>query len=823
MNRFDLTHFNLRSLLLAGAAALPLSLAPLTPGAFAQEAEEPSGEAQDEPEVLADDDVTSDEPEVEDVDELDDMMESMTVTARRRDEDIQDVPLSITAFDGDDLIRTAVQDITFLAQTTPNVTLEVTRGTNTTITAFIRGVGQQDPVAGFEPGVGIYVDDVYFARPQAAVLDIFDVERVEILRGPQGTLYGRNTIGGAIKYVTKRLSDEREFNIRLAGGTFNQFDGVFSGSVPITDELRVGGAVARFTRDGFGDNLTLDGIENYNRDVIAARARAEWEPTPDIFIRIAGDYIDDDSDPRQGHRLTEGNLTGAPILDNVFDTRAGLNNPVQQVEGFGVSLLAEWQVTDKIKLKNIVAYREDESLSPIDFDSLASPDLDVPVVYENDQFSEEFQFLYEGDYLAGVVGFYYLEANAFNAFDVILGNLGDAIGVPGFNSFTLGDVDTQTWSIFGDFSFDITEFFGWSGKYLHGLELSFGGRYTEDERTAVVLRQNLSGGTSSFFGGTAIPFPPPPNDAASITSDFQGSETFTDFNPRVSLAYYPHPDHNLYFTYSEGFKGGGFDPRGLTTAAPDLDGDGDIDAADEFEFLLFQPEEVDSFEFGLKSVWLGGRVTTSIAGFLSNYTDVQIPGSVGLDTDGDGVEDSFIGITSNAGEASINGIEFEGTALVAEDNWRSGDSWSFAWTLGYLDGEFTEFIDAFGNDVSDVAVIQNTPELTASATLTYDTPFNLWELEGNLSYITILSYRSSASQFEFENEFLDQPQFALLDMSLIWESDGGRWRAGVHGKNLTNVEYQTAGYFFPDLGLEGTVTSFFGNPRQVIGTVEISF
>src|SRR5919107_132003 len=145
-------------------------------------------------------------------------------TARRRAESITDVPLSITAYSAQQLENEGALDITDIGDTTPNVTLETSRGTNSTLTAFIRGVGQQDPVAGFEAGVGIYLDDVYLNRPQAALLDIYDVERIEILRGPQGTLYGRNTIGGAIKYVTRRLDDEPNLRVRGALGSYKQAD-----------------------------------------------------------------------------------------------------------------------------------------------------------------------------------------------------------------------------------------------------------------------------------------------------------------------------------------------------------------------------------------------------------------------------------------------------------------------------------------------------------------------------------------------------------------------------------------------------------------------
>ena len=172
-------------------------------------------------------------------------VDELVVTARRRAESLTDVPISLTVQTGEQLEARGAPDITSLQRVTPNLTLQVSRGTNSTLTAFIRGVGQQDPLWGFEPGVGLYVDDVYVARPQGAVLDIYDVERIEVLRGPQGTLYGRNTIGGAIKYVTSRLdTDAPHARIRGALGSYQQRDIILSGSVPISDRVVIGGAFA---------------------------------------------------------------------------------------------------------------------------------------------------------------------------------------------------------------------------------------------------------------------------------------------------------------------------------------------------------------------------------------------------------------------------------------------------------------------------------------------------------------------------------------------------------------------------------------------------
>jgi len=642
------------------------------------------------------------------------------------------------------------------------------------------------------------VDDVYLNRPQAAVLDIYDVERIEVLRGPQGTLYGRNTIGGAIKYVTRRLSDEPEAKVRVTVGNFNQLDTVVTGSTPVGETLRIGGSVARLTHDGFGDNLNLPGLENYAKDLLAGRFSVEWLPTDALFFRLTGDYLDDDSDPRQGHRLTVGNLSGAPVLDDVYDTRAGLNNPTQEVQARGLSLTAEWDLNPAFTLKSITAYRDDETYTPIDFDSLPAADLDVPAVYENDQFSQEFQLLYESDRLSGVAGAYYLDANAFTAFDVILATTGDLIGAPGLNAFTLGDVDTETWSLFADFTYQLTD----------QVDISVGGRYTVDERTSRVLRQTLVGGTSGFFGGSAVPI--------ETTSDFDGSEEFTEFTPRFSVSYVPVDGQNLYFTWSEGFKGGSFDPRGQTSLAPDLDGDGDIDEQDIFEFMLFQPETVSSYEVGLKSSWLENRVNTNIAVFFADYKDVQIPGSVGVDSDNDGVVDTFIGITSNAADADIFGVEFEGAAQLS-------DAFRLNWMLGYIDAEFNEFIDALGNDVAEERVFQNTPELTASATLVYQRPLEVLGRDTDFSILNTIAYRDDTSQFEVPTPELDQDAYTLWDLSFVLEGGDGRWRLGLHGKNLTDEEYKVAGYFFPNLGLESSITAFYGDPRRVMGTFEYRF
>jgi iron complex outermembrane receptor protein len=377
----------------------------------------------------------------------------VVVTARRREESLQDVPIAVSAFSAERLERQGAQDITALQQITPNTTVQVARGSNTTLIAFIRGVGQQDPLPGFEPGVGLYIDDIYVARPQGAVLEIYDVQRIEVLRGPQGTLYGRNTIGGAIKYVTDKVGNEPEFFARGRFGSYNQRDLILSGKTPLGGGFGIGAAIASLNRDGFGTNLTT-GAEHYNRDILAGRVSLEYEPNADVFLRAAYERVDDNSNARHGHREVVGTglaAVGGTILPNRYDTRAGLGD-ANSVETEQYSLLAQWSPTEEITLKSITARRTGETKTNIDFDGTPGAALDVPATYDDKQFTQELQLLYEGQRLQGVLGAYFLDGEANNSFDTILGIANLTVG-------SINNLTTTSAAVFGDFSFDVTEQF----------------------------------------------------------------------------------------------------------------------------------------------------------------------------------------------------------------------------------------------------------------------------------------------------------------------------------------------------------------------------
>ena len=718
------------------------------------------------------------------------VVEEVTVTARRRSESLQDVPIAVSAISGDELTRRGAQDLTEIAQAVPSVTLEPSRATNTTLTAFIRGVGQQDPLAGFEQGVALYLDDVYLARPQGALLDLYDVERVEVLRGPQGTLYGRNAVGGAIKYVTRRLSDELNLRLRGSYGQYNQQDLVGTVSAAVTDGFRLGATLASFQRDGFGDNLFTGG-EQYDKDLVGYRLSAEWEPTQSVRVRVAYDSTDDRSSAVAGWRPFPGAVSGIPSPSDRFDTNAGAStrpstagiNGNNRVAAEGWSASIDWDVNGQITLRSITSAREDFTESVIDFDSLPADDFDAPVIYDNEQFSQEFQLLYSADRWNLALGYYYLDSEAANDFDVVLGQI-----IPGgLTAYTGGVIETEAWSVFGDVTYEFTD----------RLSLSAGGRYTEDERRADVFRARYLGIGSPAFGFDDTPL-------FALDSDYAADRTFYDFSPRINLSYAVNEDLMVYAGYSAGWKAGSFDPRGANFSTPAVE-------------QGFDDEQLDSWELGGKATYLDGRATTNIAVFYSDYRDMQIPGSVGVDNDGDGVNDGFVGTVTNAAASTISGLEIEGNVLL-------GEALSLQYSAGFLDASFDEYLVG-GVDVSSDRDVQNTPEEMVFVGVNYHLP----AFSGDLLLSTNYAYKGDIQQFEIASEDIDQDAYAIWNASVVWTSDSAAWLVGLHGKNLADEAYRTAGYCFgfrncpSTLGGENNTTVFFGPPRTVLGSVEYRF
>jgi len=722
-------------------------------------------------------------------------LERIEVTARKTMESLQEVPIAVTSIGAEQLAEVGISVMTEVQQFSPNTTLQSSRGTNSTLTAFIRGVGQEDPLWGYEPGVGIYIDDVYVARPQGAALDILDVERIEILRGPQGTLYGKNTIGGAIKYVTKKMTGDAGLNVKSTFGDYGRQDFKVSGQLPLIDnKLYFGFAAASLTRDGYGSfkssALSNQDSENYNKDVFAGRLTLEYSPTDDLFMRINYDKTQDDSNSKGGYRLLPSLLTDAPVPDSVYDSYTSMPT-WNKVDTEGLSLTIEYFINDFWSLKSVTASRESYSPTNIDFDNTSLRIFDVPAIYDDEQFSQELQLNYDDENLSLVAGLYYFDGESCGHFDAILEVLGNAIGLPGLTREVSGCNNSESYAAYVQGSYTLTD----------KLSMTLGARYTGEEKQATVKNGLLyetaypkSGWVPGYVrDDVAI--------EAAIPTVLDDSEKWSRFTPRAGVEYQYSEDIMLFASYSQGFKSGTFNPR-ATTAEP---------AAD--------PELVDSFEIGIKSEWKNNlRFNATL--FSIDHKDRQFVSL--LPSIGSGDLNQRLG---NIGSSSSSGAEIE-------VQYAANDSLKLFFTLGLIDSSFdnVKSFDLEGNqiDISDSFTIINTPETTANLGFSYDLSSDLGDFVVNGNY-----YYRGEYDLSVTDNLLSQDGYGLLNLGINWYSNDGSWTAGLHLKNLTDEEYLVGNYAFvtpddnggylPGLGGDNTLIGYYGDPRTIALSIGYQF
>jgi len=722
-------------------------------------------------------------------------LERIEVTARRTIENLQEVPVAVTSIGAADIAERGISTVVEIQQFSPNTTLQQSRGTNSTLTAFIRGVGQEDPLWGYEPGVGIYIDDVYVARPQGAVLDILNVERIEVLRGPQGTLYGKNTIGGAVKYVTKEMSGDTEFAVNLTAGSYKQGDIKATGQIPLIDnQLYFGFGYANLQRDGYGNFLTSalpnqDG-ENYNKDLQAYRLTLEYRPSTDVFMRLNYDKTEDNSNAKGGFRLLPSLLTDAPVPDSVFDSYTSLPTR-NKVETEGLSLTLNWDINDNWAFKSITSQRESYSPTNIDFDNTSLPIFDVPAIYDDEQFTQEFQLNYQTDGFKMVSGAYYYTADSCGVFDAILGVLGQSLGAPGLTREVGGCSNGDSTALYAQGSYDIDD--KWS--------VTAGLRYTKDEKDAVVRNGLIFANVypeSGWIPGYVRP------DGLTTPVVLDDSESWSKVTPKLGVEYQHSNDLMLFASYSQGFKSGTFNPR-ATVAEP---------AAD--------PEDVNSFEIGMKSDW-NDRLRVNATLFMLDHKDRQYIAVIPDENDSTALNQRL----GNVGRSEATGLELEVT-------WKASRELEIYGNLGLIDANFEEaltFVPGTGAvDISDRFSVTNTPETTANVGFSYNMVVDSGDIIFNGNY----NYRSSYSLVELDN-LLTQDSYGLLNLGVTWLSNDGHWSVALHGKNLTDEEYLVGNYAFiapdpanpgqyiPGLGGDNTLIGYYGAPRTVSLSVGYRF
>lgn len=732
----------------------------------------------------------------QDAEEDDSGLEKIEVTARKTTESLQKVPVTLTSIGNVELMEKGISVLTEVMQFSPNTTLQNSRGTNSTLTAFIRGVGQQDPLWGYEPGVGIYIDDVYVARPQGAVLDLLNVERIEVLRGPQGTLYGKNTIGGAIKYVTREMTGDANFNIEGTVGNYSRKDLKVTGQIPLVeDKLFFGFGYADLSRDGFGQYLQSalpnQSLENYNKDLWAARATIEFRPNDDFFIRIGWDKTEDDSNSKGGYRLLPSLLTDAPVPDSVFDSYTSLPT-FNKVELEGFNWLVNWEVNDQWQLKYIGSSRESYSPTNIDFDNTALDIFDVPAEYKDENTTHEVQANFSSETLSFVSGVYFYDGESCGNFDAILGVLGRAAFMtPGLTREVTGCNNSESYAVYAQGSYAIND----------QLSLTLGARYTDEEKQAYVNNGLVFDNvypSSGWVPGYERPEGDLVPQVLGVDTDGDGlldapsKESWSRFTPRIGVEYQANNDLMFFASYSQGFKSGTFNPR-ATVNEPAVD-----------------PEIVDSFELGMKSEW-NDNLRANITLFALDHKDRQYIGIV----PGDNATDlnQFL---ANVAETSASGIE-------AEITYAATDELTFDFAIGYIDSKIEK-----NEAVPPLLGLSNTPDYTFNFATNYVLETSLGDFVFNANYY----YRDDYRLFE-TSDLLLEDGYGIVNLSVSWQNEEGDWYASLHGKNLTDKEYLVGGYDFvgvaddgsyiPGLGGDTTLIGYYGDPRMVQFTVGYRF
>jgi iron complex outermembrane recepter protein len=724
------------------------------------------------------------------------VLESIEVTARRTVENLQQVPLSVTSLGEAEIETRGLSTILEVQQFSPNTTLQESRATNSTLTAFIRGVGQEDPLWGYESGVGIYIDDAYIARPQGAVLDIMNVQRVEVLRGPQGTLYGKNTVGGALKYVTKRMTGEAELDVGITTGMYGQRDLKLVGQMPVTENFYLGFGYANLNRDGFGKFLVSDlpnqNLQNYNKDLQAYRITAEYTPREDVFVQFGYDKTDDKSNSKGGYRLLPSLLTSsAPVPDSIYDSYTSLPTK-NRVETEGANLLIEWEVNNNTTLKSITSRRENYSPVNIDFDNTPLRIFDVPAIYEDEWFTQEFQINYRADNFNVVSGLYYFDSESCGVFDAILERFGKSLGLPGLTREVSGCSEGKSTAVYADGTYRFTD--QWS--------VSGGLRYTKDKKDSLV-RNGLIFATVYPESGWVPGYVRPEGLTTPVVLD--DSASWSKVTPRLSVEYQASDTTMYYASYSEGFKSGTFNPR-AERAEP-----------------AANPEDVQSYEIGFKSD-ITPTFRLNAAAFMLDHKNRQYI-SVIPDPSNPAALNQRLG---NVGQSDATGAEFEFT-------WIANDNLSIFGNVGLIDASFKNVFSFDANlnriDITDNFVITNTPKRTMNVGFSYDQPIST----GALVFTGNYSHRSKYSLTELGN-ILEQDAYGVLNLSINWLSTDGKWAVGLHGKNLTDEEFLVGNYAFlgaanpalpngfaPGLGGDTTLIGYYGAPRTVSLSVGYSF
>ncbi len=759
-------------------------------------------------------------------------IEDIVVTARRREESLQQVPISVTAMSGAQLEARQIYAMDQLSAVVPNLQFDKaapSSGSSSVGQIFIRGIGQADYTPVTDPGVALYVDGIYIGRSPGNVLDLIDIERVEVLRGPQGTLFGRNSIGGAIKVHSRLPSfDDTASRVELRVGNDALKALTLRWNLPATESLATSVAIGRLQRDGYVER-PVDGIETGDRDRWSARGAVRWEPTDTISASLVVDYttIDENGAPvvsggvndRQPF-ATFGNAVletcTAVVINPAFDATPQGGPPTfpppgaptgsapgcygadsrpgafisegtfpvaSELDSGGAALTFDWTISEQWLLKSTTGYREMTMLSSRDGDNTPANIFATRDDYEHDQISQEMQLQFTSTEpgLSAVLGLFYYDESGFNLVDVT---------VPTGAIQSGGYYDNQSYAVFAHGALDLTD----------RLALSIGARHTEDRKA--YLPDQLSLGDSS--AGSAPGFFPPtwpelqgfylaptgPMAAGERILDYRRSELdFDATDTTIDLSYRFSDDVLGYVTFATGYKSGGFDQR-FVGPTPDR------------APSSYRPESVDSLELGVKGSYLDGRLRVNLAVFDADYEDLQII-----------VRESFNPLTVNAGDARVRGGELE-------LEWLATDDWEIGFSAGRLDTEYRRL----NQPAQDSGVrldnrLANAPSWSLAAGTAYRMGFRgLGELTARLDW----SRQGTVYHDAVNSTQIRQSPFNLANASLAFVPEAGRWQLTVATRNLLDETYLVTGNSAFDTAA-AYVEQVYGRPREFLASLSYEF
>lgn len=679
-------------------------------------------------------------------------LEEIIVTAEHREATLQETAISMTVMDDQTIRELGATSFTQIGDFSPNVMMHEAPG-KVGGAISMRGFKNAETISTYEPKVALYLDGVLIAKNAGSAFDVLDLERIEILRGPQGTLYGRNTAGGAVNLISKKPHDEFEGSISVTAGNYNQRDIKGNINIPLADGLALKATLASLNRDGYWRNRLLSRDEA-DRDRLVGQLQLQWTPTDNLSLLYAYDRteVDEAAWPLQ---LIDYNSTARPELaPHVASGSSSTRNldwrGFQEATVEGHSLTANWDLSEDATLVSITALRR------MDIDGSTDADGSPVFVFANragdeaETFTQEFRLVgttleQRLDY---VVGAFYMHEDIKDVYNF---NVLPTAGL--LESGVIGSAKNKIWAVFGEGTYSLTD----------KLDLTVGVRYTDEhremERTDILRIPALS-------MITATPLP-----------DAEGD--FDDVSGTVSLNYDWTDDLMTYFKASKGYVSGGFNIR---SPSPDTFQQG------------FEEETVYTYEIGWKSTWMNNALQVNGAIFYNDYQDLQVNL---LDAQ------SAANNVGNAGKAVIQGAEIE---LLA----RPTERLDLGAGYGHLDTEYKTYIDPVSGVDLSTNDFAHAPRHTLNAWARYTVPAFM-DL-GDLSVRVDWSYRSEHALLTQPGNRVSSYDFVNARVSLdnIQGPGGTQFRVSLWGKNLTDELWYTSGYNLvasPSLGFRAAAAS----------------